>query len=122
MQYDQELVVEFFAMGDEVTGHKHILLDYQRANFVLTKENERSFEFTGKSVELIDYNLNGQHRGTKYGGHLVLVTDSRGEIIAYQTTKGAFYENLENLRKLSVGNYFDRTCTRCTPSRPKPWY
>lgn len=121
-QYDQELTVEFFVIGDEVSGNKHTLLDYQTASFTFNNENDKTFELMGKTVQLLEYDLNDERRGTKYGGHLVLVTDARGKIIAHRTTKRAFYENLENLRKIPVGRYFDRTCTRCTPSRPRPWY
>jgi len=120
-QYDHELVAEFFAIGDEVDGNKYILLDYQRSNFMLTDENKRRVELAGETVEILDYILNGYRRGTKFGGYLVLITDSRGEIIAYKTTKGAYYENLNNLRTVPVGRYFDKTCTRCTPTRPKKW-
>lgn len=120
--YDYELVAEFFAIGDEIDGNKHILLDYQRRPFMLTDENNRSFSFSGNRVELVDYTVGAQRRGEKYGGFLVVVTDVRGEVIAYKASSEEYYENLDNLRNLPVGKYFDRTGTRVFPTPPKRFY
>jgi len=57
--------------------------------------------------------------GEKYSGFRVTVTDARGEMIAVKSSANWLFENLENLKKLSVGNYFDKTCTRTFPVRPK---
>ncbi|MEA2068129.1 MAG: hypothetical protein U9P12_02905, partial [Verrucomicrobiota bacterium] len=64
--------------------------------------------------------LYGDVRGTTYYGHLVVVTDSRGKIIAHDASNEWLFENLENLRKLPVGKYMDKTCTRAFPSSPRP--
>lgn len=120
--YDQELKAEYFAIGDEAAGDLHILLDYQTRNFFLTKENNRTVEFSGETVELLVYELNTQKRGKKFRGYLVLITDARGKIIAHKATSKFFYENLENLRTVPIGKYFDETCTRVSPTRPKRWY
>jgi len=121
--YDQELQVEVFAIGAEVDGDKYILLDRLKSSFTPTKENQRSGRFEGKTVELIDYLIGGDtvgwlHRGRKYASYLVVVTDSRGKIIAHETPKKWLFENLENLRQVPVGTYFDETCTRVSPPPP----
>jgi hypothetical protein len=117
-EYNHELKVEFFAIGGERSGDRFYLLDRQESHFTPTKENQRIHEFSGKSVRTISYPLFGDRRGIKYAGHLVVVTDSRGKIIAHSAPKKWMFENLENLRQLSVGNYMDKTCTRVFPSRP----
>ncbi|MEN8255595.1 MAG: hypothetical protein ABFR33_09015 [Verrucomicrobiota bacterium] len=59
--------------------------------------------------------------GPKYTGYLVTVTDARGEIIAVESSANWLCENLENLKRLSVGNYMDKTCRRTTPARTKAY-
>ena len=126
--YDHELQAELFVIGTDIGHNNHTLLDIQKGNFTLTKENQRFFRLKGgKSVELSEFIIGfpdsgKERRGRKYTSYLVVVTDSRGEIIAHETPKKWLFENLENLRKLSVGNYFDKTCTRVGPSRPRPYY
>lgn len=127
--YTHELQVEFFAIGTEIHGDRYILLDRQAQAFTPTKENSRSTEFKGKTVSLTDYiikqgndnrgTLRQEHRGRKYSSYLVVITDSRGKIVAHETPKKWLFENYENLKQVPVGKYFDKTCTRVGPTRPK---
>jgi len=125
--YDQELQIEIFAIGAEFGGNSYILLDRQKHSFTPTKENQRSARFEGKTVVLTDYligndTIGRQHRGRKYASYLVVVTDSRGKIIAHETSKKWLFENLENLRQVPAGKYIDKTCTRIGPTRPRRFY
>ncbi|RKX36852.1 MAG: hypothetical protein DRP64_17995, partial [Verrucomicrobia bacterium] len=117
--YNHGLRIEFFAIGAETGGDRYILLDRQESTFIPTKENERSHSFRGKSVELLDYVTDSQRRGEKYSGFLITVTDERGIIIAYNASNDWFFENLENLKRLPVGRYMDKTCSRVHPTSPK---
>ncbi|MEN8255844.1 MAG: hypothetical protein ABFR33_10295 [Verrucomicrobiota bacterium] len=125
--YDQELQAEFFAIGTEINGDRYILLDRQKTAFTPGEEKNRSIRFSGRTVELPDFlagsNSAGRdRRGEKYSSFLVVVMDSRGKIIAHETPKKWLFENLENLKKVPVGKYFDKTCTRTRPTRPKTRY
>lgn len=42
----------------------------------------------------------------------------RGKVIATAGPKKWLIENLDNLKKLKIGNYFDKSCTRTFPARP----
>ena len=117
-EYNHELTVEFFAIGAENFGDRFVLLDRRESRFTPTVENKRSHEFYGKTVRLTSYAFYGDFKGMKYASYLVVVTDSRGKIIAHQTPKKWLFENLENLRNLPVGCYMDETCIRTYPSRP----
>jgi hypothetical protein len=119
--YGLDLTAEYFAIGDEVGGNKHILLEHRKEGFSLTKENNYTFEFTGKPIELIDYNLNDEHRGQQYGGYVVIVKDARGRIIAHRESSASLLEVIDNLQKLKTGWYFDRNGNRCLPTPPRPW-
>jgi hypothetical protein len=119
--YGLGLTAEFFAIGDEIGGDKYVLLDYQKAGFTLTKENDFTFKFSGRRLDMIDYVLQEERRGQRYGGYLVLVKDSRGEIIAHAASSKRFFENRDSLMKIKVGWYFDKDCNRCLPTPPRPW-
>ncbi len=120
--YNHELVIEFFAIAKERAGNRFILLDRKKSSFVPTKKNKRSYEFWGRAVELDQYEIFyiDRPRGKKYAGHLITVTDARGKIVATQSSPGWLLENLDNLKKMPVGGYMDKTCTRTFPTRPKP--
>ena len=117
--YNQELQVEYFAIGREIHGDNYILLDRQESSFTPNKENERSLRFSGPPVIVPDFVLEEIHRGLKYSDFLIVVTDSRGKIIKYNTSAKWLYENLENLREMLVGRFMDTTCTRVPPTGPK---
>lgn len=120
--YHHELHVEFFAIGKERSGDRFILLDRKKGSFTPTRENQRSYEFWGRAVELDKYKIFyiDRPRGKKYEGHLIVVSDTRGKVVATQASHGWLLENLENLKRMPVGGYMDNTCTRTFPTRPKP--
>ncbi len=120
--YDHELQAELFVIGKEVSGNRYILLDHQKGGFTLNEENQQYFELRGDSVEVSEYELREQFRGVKYGSYLVVITDSRGKIIAHKTPKKWLFQRRENLKRLAIGNYFDKNCTRVGPTPPNPFF
>lgn len=100
-------------------SNEYILLDRQISTFIPSKENKRSHQFSGEEVEIMEYELNGSRRGDRYAENLVIVTDKRGNIVAHSTSAKWLYENLENLKKMPVGRYMDKTCRRIIPSGPE---
>ena len=120
--YPHELTAEYFAIAAEIDGDKRILLDYQKKPFHLPDGSRSVVEMTGNTVELEDYFVLGFHRGEKYKGFLIVVTDSRGEVVAYKASSENLFENLENLRKVPVGKYFDEHFNRCQATRLKRNY
>ncbi|MDF7823422.1 SHD1 domain-containing protein [Pontiellaceae bacterium B12227] len=122
--YDYPLTVEYFAIGEQyLDDDKFILFDRQTSTFTPTRENDRSHNFRGeRTVETMNYSMHSNNYGQKYMGYLITVTDIRGEIIQYAASNDWLYENLENLKKIPIGRYFDDTCTRVHPSGPKRYY
>jgi hypothetical protein len=129
--YDGELIAEFFAVGKQiVSGDRYILLARGKVPFRLTKENGKKFYYRmdeKKYVPLYDFYLGDwkgdnahSRRGRKYKSYLVTVSDKEGNIVAYQTPNQWLYDNLENLKKLSPGNFFDDECVRRYPIRARP--
>jgi len=123
--YNHMLCVEFFAIGKEIDGNKHVLLDRQESCFTPTAENHRSHSFSGKTVQIRDFVIferhNPTHRGQKPYGYVITVTDSRGKIIQHEESNPWLFENLENLKRLPVGAYMDKNCLRTFPPSRFPW-
>ena len=122
IQYNPELTAEMFCFAEELDGDKKILVDYQKHPFKLTEGTKSIIEFSSKKVELLDYNITSQRRGEQYEGYLILITDTRGKIIAHKTTHERYFKIHENLRNLAVGKFFDKEGSRCYPTRPKRMY
>jgi len=118
--YNHKLTLEYFAIGKELLGDRYVLLDRQSSTFTPTKENERSHAFKGESIEFVEYDLEGQTRGRRPDGNLVILTDKRGHVIQYRASKSWLWEHIENLKRLPIGAYMDETCTRAYPTSPKP--
>ena len=122
--YNHELQVEIFVVGRQRSrpNARYILLDHQKTAFTPSAEEDRFYEFRSpREVVLENYTIKyyATDHGEKYSGYLVMVTDERGVMIAVESSAKWLLENLENLKKLSVGNYMDKTCTRTSPARAK---
>jgi len=121
--YNHELQVELFVVGLQRSrsNARYLLLDHQKTTFTPSAE-DRFYEFRSpREVVLEDYTIKyyTTEHGEKYSGYLVTVTDECGEVVAVESSSKWLLENLENLKKLSVGNYMDKTCTRTFPARAK---
>ena len=95
------------------------MLDRQESRFVPSRKNKRSHTFSGDSVPMFTYALDGEVRGLKYYGYLVRVTDKRGKTIQHSESNKWLFEHLDNLEKIPKGKYMDKTCTRVFPTTPK---
>ncbi|MDF7800138.1 SHD1 domain-containing protein [Pontiellaceae bacterium B1224] len=116
-QYAHPLTVDTYVLGTEIGANQYILLDRMSSSFVPAEvENGENFEFSGRTIDLLDYDAYEMRRGDKYDGFLITVTDERGEIIAHRSTPTWMFKNLENLKALPVGSFMDNTCTRVWPT------
>lgn len=117
--YDYPLTVELFGIGKEANGKNYILLTNKKEEIQLTKENNFKIEMQCDRVQLTEYQVNGENRGEKYEGYLVVITDKRGKIIAHETSRDLFFDNVENLRQVPVTRHFNDQCIRVSPTRPR---
>lgn len=128
-EYNHELTVEYFSIAAQRGfNNKYILVDHQTVSFIPSKENKFSLEIWSPRVVSLDkHSWEWEHpikpRGEKYKSYLIIITDKRGKVIAQKTPNKWLLENVEDLRKLSIGNYMNDTCKRVYPGRPKAlWY
>jgi len=120
-EYNHDLHVEMFVIGRQVSKRdaKYLLLDHQKTTFNPAQVEQRFYKFwSPRKMELLQWmGWWGAMRGEGYYGFLVTVTDERGEIIAVKSSNNWLYENLKNLKELSVGNFMDKKCIRTFPAR-----
>lgn len=121
--YNQALTAELFIISEEHIGDKRILNSYMRENFHVPDGSGSTFELKTETVVVTEFISNGQLQGERYDGYMIIITDSRGEIVAAKATKDAWLNIAGSLRKVPVGRTFDpETGNRCRPSRPRKWY
>ena len=118
--YGHELQVEMFVVGKQWRRSKYILLDRQQTTFNPSEQEGRLFEFRSprEVVIALDEYYTDVH-GEKYYGYLVTITDARGKTIVVESSHKWLPRKLENLKKLSVGNYMDDECIRAYPDKAK---
>ena len=118
-QYNHELTVEYFAIAKQaIDDQKYILIQRESSAFVPNKENNRSHQFKGSTLDLMTFNLDEILRGRSYAENLVIVTDKLGKIVDYSTSSKWLLKNVEKLKELPVGAFMDKTCTRVYASGP----
>jgi hypothetical protein len=117
--YNHQLFVDYYVVGQERLGQKYILLDRQSTSFVPARENGRTHEaLSEREVVLENFAIDGEPRGETYATYLITVTDERGEVIAVSAPSSWLLDNLERLQKLGPGNYMNKKCERVFPTRP----
>jgi len=118
--YSRRLKVELFAIADEIDGDNYVLQDRQEETFVLSKENDYSHELWGKKAYMRDYSdAAWVRRGLRHKGHMIVVTDERGEIIARDISNEWMLDIIDFLREFPVGRHFSKAGERVYPPRAK---
>jgi len=129
------LRAELFLIAKEVDGRNYILLSKTDSSFLLVDENENTHVFKSVPVETqnyLEYN-EMQRRGEEYEGYLVVVSDTRGNIIQTKTdiSRGWIEQPdvIKNLRELSLrgagslrSRHFDKTGSKVKTTRPKFYF
>ncbi|MDF7799906.1 hypothetical protein P4C99_10540 [Pontiellaceae bacterium B1224] len=118
-KYNHELRVDYWVIGSEISGSQYMLLDKGSDTFNPSKFPDGKFTFTGNEVELYDWVLEhiyNERRGERYEGFLITVTDERGKIIAERSTPTWLYKNIDRLKAIKPGSFFDDTCSEVWPT------
>ncbi len=116
--YTKELKVELFSFASEIDGNNYVLLDRAGGSFTFTKENEGLYELWGKEANMKDYlDAEGNRRGERFKGHMVVITDERGEIVAQSISNSWMLDIIDTLRQFPLGRHLDETGARVYPPR-----
>lgn len=126
--YLHPLKAEMYVVGQQigVSDKKCFLLDRQEFPFSFPESGKKEVQFMSeRSVRLENWHFEYKDsravdHGELYYGYLIVVYDTRNEVVAVQTSKVWLEKSLENLKKINVGNFFGKDCVRCFPGRPKP--
>ena len=122
--YNHELKVEIFAIGDELEGNNFVLLDRLETRFTPSLENKFRHEYKSDvsvKVREVDTGWGTEtifgRRGVKYGGNLIVVSDMNDRIVNYSASNNWMIGALSRLRVLPVGKHFDKSGMRVFPPR-----
>ena len=115
---NRDLQIEFYVIADERKGNKAFLLDRQQASFVPSKSYAQAF--STKTVSIPTDDLYDDARDEDSFGYLVVLSDKRGRVVQHATSDEWLFNKLGNLRRIPVGAYMDKTCTRTLPSGLSP--
>jgi hypothetical protein len=104
------------------------LLSKSDYKFLFETDSDKVVNFTPDPVTVSLYtDDSNQRRGEEYLGHLIVISDARGNIVKTQTDIGEWIESpavIENLRMLALrgastirSRYFDKTGKKVDPPR-----
>lgn len=118
--YNHPLHVQYFAIGRQLQDRdKYILMEKKESEFSLDNSSGSSFEMAGSPVSVIKYEDRGRV-GRDYAGYLVVVTDSRGKVIAHNASSKWLFNHYEQIKKRKVGDFMDNKGSRVYASGPQP--
>lgn len=124
------LRAELFIVAKELDGENYILLSKTDASFLLGDQNDNTYIMKADPVEVMVFTeYNQQRRGWEYSGHLVAVSDSRGNVVQTDTDiDWLTADKVENLRELYLrgkasihSRHFDKETVQKAPV-PRPDY
>ncbi|MEN8256139.1 MAG: SHD1 domain-containing protein, partial [Verrucomicrobiota bacterium] len=124
--YTKKLKVELFSIAQEIDGDNYVLLDRKEGTFIPSEENDGCYELWGKKAYMKDYHDTYapplRRRGLKYKGHMILVIDERGKIIAQDISNDWMLDIIDFLREFPVGRHFSKKGQRVYPPRGSVMY
>jgi len=116
--YTKKLKVELFTIASEMDGNNYILMDRVEGEFTPSKENGERFELWGNGFYLRDYQDGaGYRRGERLKGHMVVITDERGIVVAKDVSNDWMFDIIDFLREFPVGRHFSKAGERVYPPR-----
>jgi hypothetical protein len=83
--YDAELTAELYVIGER-DNSDFVVIDKTESTFAFTKASGTEYVVSSKPVTV--ENISEQRPGVEYKGYLLVVTDSRGEIVEMKGSNG----------------------------------
>lgn len=104
--YEPELSMEILLIGRMEQLDRYVIVEKAASTFRFTDENRGIHTYTCGPLDL--RNASGNIRGgTEYEGWLMVVRDSRDEIIVLKSSRLEYEKNAEILLKAQKGGVFD---------------
>jgi hypothetical protein len=119
MPYGGTLRAEVYFVGQEVVTDLLVLFGKKTVDVEFTEKNDGVFTWSS-SADIRQYEeYNGQSRGSKYTGYVVMVFDPQGNRMAMKSSLSRVDEDkLDALRTFYVGTFFDDECRKRSVPRP----
>ena len=118
--YEAALEMEMILLGRiRDIRNRYIVIESAIIPFTFTGKNSYEYRYVGFPVDLRQ--IKGSWRlGIQYEGYLILIRDSRGELIAVKGSKSALEEHAEELSGVQFGNLLTDDLMVIKPRRVLP--
>ncbi len=120
--YDAELSLDVVLIGELEQLDRYTIIEHSRSTFRFTDENKGLATLTCGPVDLRTIRGN-RNAGARYDGYLVIVRDSRDELVALKGSRLDFEKHADALRAAGKGTLFDKDFTFIREGgarRPRP--
>lgn len=105
--YDAELSLDVVLIGKMEQLDRYTIIEHAKSSFRFTDENKGFATYTCGPVDLRNVRGN-RNAGAKYDGYLVVVRDSRDEVVAVKGSRLDYEKNADALRAAGKGALFDQ--------------
>ncbi|VGO17631.1 hypothetical protein PDESU_06232 [Pontiella desulfatans] len=89
--YEAELAAELYVIGEHENGY--VVLDKTETAFTFTAGGGKEHVVSSKPITV--ENISGERFGAEYKGYLLVVTDSRGEVVEMKASNGTIEREAE---------------------------
>ncbi|WP_372846816.1 SHD1 domain-containing protein [Pontiella sp.] len=97
--YDAALTAELYVIGER-DDHDYVVIDRTESTFAFTKESGPEHVVSSKPVTVA--NISDARPGVEYKGYLLVVTDSRGEIVEMKGSTGTIERDADTIVAASL--------------------
>lgn len=99
-----------FLIGETLRGDAHVVLAKTKHSFNFKTYKTTSFDSDSGSCTWYDYY--GGKGGTKYEGYLVVIEDSKGNIVDTEANQNFYEKNAAKVLKFGKGDGFSDKCKK----------
>ncbi len=105
--WEEPVNMELYVIGKQIQTGYYGIIDVQKKEFTFSKDNDNSFEFESQTYALgrTSGNINV---GGVYETYLVVITDSKGEIVDTRSGRTIRDKGIALIRELGPMTLFDR--------------
>jgi len=116
--YDAELSLDVILIGKTLPLSRYEVLEHSRSKFAFSNENKGLHECRCGPVDIRNIK-GGRNQGSEYEGYLVVVRDSRNQVIAVKGSRLEFEKNAGALLDADKGDAFDEDFHAIDSQKPK---
>ena len=104
--YEAELSLDVIMLGRTLQLDRYVIIEHSKSTFGLTDVNKNLYEYKCGPADIRNMK-GGRNQGVEYEGFVVIVRDSRGEVVSVKANRLEFEKNAGALLHANKGDAFD---------------